>query len=151
MFDCRHHQKDRKRQEGRQRNTDCDSNGPVFLAQNVGIAPDLAKHVSAIVRLANRFELVLEFSTAWSPPEPVYAHLAKLYADELEFDVIGYDEGWCWSFRTTKAYGEDFISDETHSDFDPLNNAASAELYAQVHGEPALQSLIEENRVEPVH
>ena len=61
MFDCRHHQKDRKRQEGRQRNTDCDSNGPVFLAQNVGIAPDLAKHVSAIVRLANRFELVLEF------------------------------------------------------------------------------------------
>ena len=104
-----------------------------------------------VASLGDEFELVLEFSTAWSPPEPVYAHLAKLYADELEFDVIGYDEGWCWSFRTTKAYGEDFISDETHSDFDPLNDDASAELYAQVHGEPALQSLIEENRGEPVH
>ena len=61
MFNCRHHPKDRKRQEGRQRNTDCYSNGPVFLAQNVGIAPNLAEHVRAIVRLANRFELVFQF------------------------------------------------------------------------------------------
>jgi hypothetical protein len=47
---------------------------------------------------------VLQFDTAWSPPEPIFVTLSEKYP-ELEFEAKSFDEGWGFACVTTYKNG----------------------------------------------
>lgn len=69
----------------------------------------------------------IRFATAWSPPDPVFAALAERPECEgLEIAISGFDEGWNFAYRASIVEGC-----YTAEEVEP-----TAELYAEVHGEP---------------
>lgn len=69
----------------------------------------------------------IRFATAWSPPDPVFAALAERpECANLEIAISGFEEGWNFAYRASIVEGC-YVAEEVEP---------TAELYAEVYGEP---------------
>lgn len=74
-------------------------------------------------REPERFEFL--FNTAWSPPEPIFLELSRIYP-EIRFDISSFDQ--CWNFGCQGYY----LNGVSHYGC----GEATPELYEAVYGEP---------------
>lgn len=72
--------------------------------------------------------VVVLFETAWSTPTPVLRKLSEMWPT-LRFDVLAFDEGWCFGARGHLVAGD-------ASAYDVRKELATDELYEAVYGRP---------------